>query len=478
MSLQKKTVSAIKWSSLSQFGTQGIAFIVVAILARLLSPSDYGLIGMATVVIGFMNLFKDLGTCSAIIQKPNPSDVLLTSVFWVNVGFGSFCMFFTAILSPLISLFFHEPRLTIVMQVLSVTFFISSLSIVQYSLLQKKLSFNTIAKVDLSASLVSGTVGISMAISGFGVWSLVFQSISSTLVTTSLLWISLRWRPQFIFSWLEVKAISSYSLNLIGHTGFNYFVRNADYVLIGRYLGTQELGYYTLAYRLMLYPMRNVSYVIGRVLFPAFSKIQDDNALFRKMFLKISPGIALITFPMFLGIWVVADLLILTVIGKKWFPVVILLRILAPVGLIHTFGSSIASVYQAKGRTDLFFRWGVLTGVIMVVSYVIGLRWGIVGVAWAFLSAALILAYPLFAIPFRLIGLNFNKFLYAIFRPFACSAIMLTSLVLIKAQLPVHLQSVWGFSIIVSLGIIIYGMATWMLNKEYLLEMIGNFRGD
>jgi len=477
ISLRNSTISGIKWSSVSQFGKQILAFMVTAILARLLNPSDYGLIGMSTVVIGFMQLFKDLGTSAAIIQRINISQTLISSIFWVNMVFGILMIGFSWVIAPFVSVFYHEPRLTLVLRVLSLSFFISGLSIVQNALLQKKLSFDILAKAELMSALCGSIIGIAMALKGYGVWSLVAQTIMAELCMTICLWISSDWRPSRCFSGSEIKSISAYSLNLTGYSIFNYFNRNADYIIIGRYLGAQDLGYYTLAYRLMLYPLQSVSSVIGRVLFPIFSQIQNDNERFRKVYLKICFSIALITFPMMTGLWIVSDSFIHSIFGEKWHTVIPLLLILAPVGMAQSVGTTVGLIYTAKGKTDWMLWWSIASGTFATICFIVGVRWGIIGVAWAYCFASLIVfAYPSFAIPFRLIELKFSDFIGVMWRPFVCSMMMFSVLLCIKFLLPKQLLPIWELAILTVSGIATYGFATRIFNKEQLTEVIGAMR--
>jgi len=472
-SLQKSAISGVKWSSISQFGRQGMQLVTTVILARLLSPSDFGLIAMVMVVIGFVALFNDMGTAAAIIQKKNLSEKILSSVFWVNVAFGVLAMAVLFVLSPLAASFYHEQRVTPFLRVLSLTFFISGLGILQQAILERNLAFNKLAKLEIIATLFGSIVGISAAMHGYGAWSLVYQTLAIVTMTTVLLWAYSAWRPRFIFHWLEVKLVSSYSLNLTGFNVFNYFARNADYLLIGRFLGAQNLGYYTLAYNIMLYPLQNISSVIGRVMFPVFSRIQNDAAIFRSAYLKVASAIALITFPMMIGLWVVAEPFVLTVFGLTWSPVILLLMILAPVGLAQSIGTTVGTIYQAKGRTDWMLRWGVVAGLLVILSFVIGLQWGIVGVATAYAVVSVILIYPGFAIPFKLINMPVRDLLSVLARPFFCSLTMFFPLLGLKYVLPISLSDAMALAILVTSGIIIYLILSWILNREQLLELLG-----
>ncbi|MGF1512199.1 MAG: MOP flippase family protein [Elainellaceae cyanobacterium] len=470
MSLQQRATSGIKWSSVSQIIKQVVQFTTISILARLLEPSDFGLVGMAGIVIGFVDLFKDLGTSAAVIQKKSVSENFLYSIFWINVTFGLLGTIVLFIGSPFIAIFYQEPKVTLILKVLSISFFLSGISILQKALLEKDLAFNALAKIEASAVLSGSLVGISLAFLGFGVWSLVLQTLTIVLVTTILLWITSSWKPKLIFQWSEVQDVSGYSLNLTGFNIFNYFVRNADYLLIGRFLGPQSLGYYTLTYRLMLYPVQNISQVISRVMFPVFSRIQDDNDKLKTAYLKVAGMISLVTFPLMAGLWTMAEPFVLAVFGPQWQPVVLLLMILTPVGVVQSLETTVGTIYQTKGRTDWMLRWSVFEGAFLVAAWTIGLRWGITGVAVAYTIAYFTLIYPNFSIPFRLIQLNVIGLFGAVWRSLAASLTMLIALLGIKLFLLSELANVWVLVISIPLGIFIYLLASWFINRKQIQQ--------
>ena len=472
MSLKQAATHSIKWSLVSQVGRQVMQFVTTAILARLLSPSDFGLLGMATIVIRFIDLFKDLGTSSAVIQQKNLSDALVNSIFWVNVFFGFLGMVILFIFSPLIAEFYQEPRVTLVLKVLSLTFVISGISILQKAILERNLAFNKLAKIELTAIVLGSIVGITLALLEFGVWSLVYQTMTVVTVTTVLLLVATRWKPKMIFSWSELQAVTGYSLNLTGFTILNYLYRNADYLLIGKFLGSQALGYYTLAYRLMLYPLQNISSVIGRVMFPVFSQIQDDDKRFGIAYLKVISTIALITFPMMVGLWALSEPFILTLFGSQWQSVIWLLMILSPVGMVQSLQTTIGTIYRAKGRTDWMFRWSVAETILIVIAFIIGLQWGIIGVATAYAISVFVLAYPGFAIPFRLIHLKVFDLVVAVWQPLVASLLMLGVILGVKFLLPTSLTNAWLLAILIPTGCIAYLLVSWLINRQQMQQLL------
>lgn len=476
MSLFKKSISGIKWSFTSQLVRQSVQFLTTIILARLLVPSDYGLLGMAMVVIGFLTIFSDLGTSAAVVYVKTPSAELLSSVFWVNVLFGLSAVFVVWFTAPWIATFYDEQRLVEVLRVLSLSFVVASLGAVHQAILTKDMDFNVLARCEMLATLLSSAGGIFTAFIGFGVWSLIVQSLSLTILTTASLWVCNRWRPSFVVRPNEIRHVFSYSMNLTGFNVTNYLRRNLDYLIIGKFLGAQELGYYTLAYRIMLYPLQAISSVIGKVMFPFYANIRDDDERFRNAYMKVSESIALVCFPIMLGLWAVADEAVIVLFGPNWMPVATLLLILAPLGMLQSVGTSIGNIYTAKGRTDVLFLWSFFSTVLVAMSFLVGVKWGINGVAVAYLTVSLILTYPGYVIPFRLIGLSFGRFVRRFSAVFFCSVVM--CVVVLGAQLllqPVANELTRLF-VLVGLGVIVYVTLIRVYNWPFVQELLSAFR--
>jgi O-antigen/teichoic acid export membrane protein len=406
VSLRRSAISGIKWSAISLFARRGLSLVTTIVLARLLAPADFGLVAMAAVVIGFIEMFKDLGTAAAVIQRKNLSQGLLASIFWLNAGFGLAAAMVLYLLAPLLGAFYREPEVIPIMQVLSLSFLLSGLSNVQMSLLERNLEFDKLARIEISTSLFASLVGITAAFLGHGAWSLVYQMLAGNFLATLLLWVGSRWRPSWQFDWAGIRSVMDFSLNLTAASIINYFTRNADKLLIGRFLGSQDLGYYDLAYRLMQFPLQGISAVIGRVMFPLYSRMQDDAGQFGRIYLKVASAIALISFPLMLGLMALAGPFMLTLFGPAWIPVIPLLLILAPLGAVQSIATTVGSIYMAKGRTDWALWMSIAWGLLIVLSFVLGLPWGILGVTASYALMFLLLTYPAFAIPFRLIGLR------------------------------------------------------------------------
>jgi PST family polysaccharide transporter len=478
MSLRKAAISGVKWSAVSHFGRRGLSLLTTIVLARLLAPSDFGLVAMAMVVIGFIELFQDLGTATAAIQRKAPSQALLASLFWLNAAFGLAATLVLYFVSPLAGALYREPQVIPIMRALSLSFLLSGFSNLQKSLLERNLEFDKLARVEIGTSLFATLIGVTAAYLGHGAWSLVYQMLAGNLLMTLLFWGASSWRPSWRFDWSEIRSVMAFSLNLTGSNIINYFARNADKLLIGRFLGSQDLGYYDLAYRLMLYPLQGISAVIRRVMFPLYSRMQDDVAQFSRAYLKVASAIAMISFPLMLGLAALASPFVLTLFGAAWSPVIPLLLILAPLGALQSITTTVGDIYMSTGRTDWGLWWTIGAGSLTVMSFVVGLPWGILGVTVSYAIVFVLLAYPGFAIAFRLVGLRVRDLGGALWPSAACSAVMY-AVVAGTAYwwLPQGTSGWLELLLLVVLGVAVYLACSWSMNRTLLLEMASILRG-
>jgi len=415
--------------------SQLASLLITAILARLLTPSDYGLIGMATVITGFLAVFTDFGTGMAIVQQEGLAKEQLSSILWFNVVIGLILSMIVAGISPLAAGFYSEPALISLMSVMGTGFLLTSLGVVQDSLFRRRLQFDTLVKINLIATILAGLVGIGAAVARWGAWALVAQFLAQPLINTSLLWSVSPWRPRLRFARGDLRQIANFSTNLVGFNVVNYFARNADYLLIGRVLGAGPLGLYTLAYRLMLFPISNLSGVLGQALFPAFSRLQSETERLSNAYLKSCRYIALVTFPLMAGMSLMAREVILVVYGPRWEEAATALRFLALVGTFQPMISLYGSVILAQGFANWFFRWGVVVSTVMVMSFAIGLRWGIAGVAACYLLAQVLTTIIGLPILFRKGGTPLDQFVAVLRLPAFATLGMIALVLIAKAVL-------------------------------------------
>jgi O-antigen/teichoic acid export membrane protein len=423
-SLSQRATSGFAWSMFFQVSRQLLSVASVLVLARRVPPAAYGLMSMATVVTNFIDIFRDLGTGNALIREKEVSGELLSTVFWLNLALGAILSTAVLALSTPAALFFAQPSLAPIMRVLASVFLIYSLGVVQTSLLNRGMAFRSLAIVQLVGAAFGTLVAIVAAVMDAGVWSLVLGALVSNSVTTAALWLVCPWRPRGVIDFQEIRGIASYSLHLSAFNFMNYFSRNADNLIVGRFLGDVQLGYYQMAYTLMTYPLSNFSSVIAGVVLPGFSKLQNDDARLRSAFIRVSMLVGVVIVPVMLGLTVVAGPFVRVVLGAKWQPVTGLLIVFAPLGMLQAIYTLVGPIYNAKGRTDRLFYWGLLSSSVYVLSFLFGLRWGIQGVATSYAIAWLLLMIPGFSIPLRLMHLSWRDLLTHLWPEFLAGSLM------------------------------------------------------
>jgi O-antigen/teichoic acid export membrane protein len=455
--IQHELTTNVGWSAVAQFFRLGGQLLTTVILARLLPATDFGLIAMAMVVTGFVALFRDLGTSAAVIQRAEPSQALLSSACWLNLVFGFALWMVFASLAPAVATVLAEPRLVNVLQALLVALPITSLGAIPQALLEKASRFRTIALIESASAVIALSGAVWAAWLGWGVFSLVVQALLSALVTTIGCWIRCHWRPSLAWDGAAVSSLLTFGGNLVGFNVFNYLIRNLDNLLVGRYLGATELGYYSMAYRLMLWPLQNISSVVGRALFPLFSRLQTDRGEFSGVYIQATMAVVFVTAPLMCGFFVLRDPLVTVALGSEWRPVADVLAWLIPVGLLQSIGATVGSLYLATGRTDVMFKWGILAGLLIVPAFVVGLQWGITGVAAAYGLASLLLFWPSLAIPYRLVNLRVGDVLYKLAPPLLSAAAMAVVVALVALAWPggadIQLPRVAGLIVV---GVAIY----------------------
>jgi O-antigen/teichoic acid export membrane protein len=471
-----RAASAMKWGGVSQVGRQLLQLVTLVVLARLLGPKDFGLMGMAAVFVGFIAVFKDLGVAAAVVQRRELTQSLLSTVYWINVGLGLLAAVSLTLIAPLVADLYHQPRVTGVLRALSIGFALSGLAVLQQTLFERQLRMRRLAVVEVFSAALGSAVAILVAAAGWGVWSLVVLSLVTAATNSLLLWLWSTWRPSLSFSSADLRSLLHFTLNLAGFNVVNYFVRNADNFVVGRYLGSQPLGYYSMAYRILLFPLVNISSVAERVMFPVFSRVQDDLEKLRRGFLLTARAIALVTFPLMCGVFALRRPFVLAVFGEKWLPLIKLVAILAPVGLVQSVITVLGAVYLARGRTDIQFIYGTITGVMAVGAFIVGLHWGVTGVAAAYAIFVAVTIYPCLAIPFGLIKLRFRVFLRALSTIGLASATMCGALIGVQALLPAGTSPTLTLLLLVPAGGALYLLILRIIDKRPLAEVVAALR--
>jgi PST family polysaccharide transporter len=377
-----------------------------------------------------------------------------------------------ALVAPWAAAYFREPSVGLVLRVLALNFPIAGICVVNQSLLQRHMRFGALAVAEVGAAAVGYLVGVTAALLHQGVWSLVYQSLAMNLATMVLLFAQSGFRPKFVMDLDELRSVRGYTGNLTGFMLVNYFARNADNLLVGRYLGDVSLGHYTMAYKVLLYPLRTITGLVGRVLFPAFSAIKDDHSAFRVAYLRAVGLISFLTFPLFLGVMALAVPAVNVVLSPKWQPVAPLILVLAPVGLVQSVVSSVGSIYTATGKTAVMFRVGLVSEILPVLGFAVGLHWGVLGVAVAYFVVEVSLSPFNLFFAVRQIELPLPHVLRPVWRPFLCAVGMALVLHVVSARVLTALGKGLGIGALALCGALVYAGLSWWVNRKQAKDLI------
>jgi len=392
-SLESRAIRGVFWSGMERLGPQAVQFAVSIVLARLLLPREFGLIGMLTVFLVLGHALMNSGFGSALIQKQDATEAHYSSVFFLNLIVSLAVAGTLCLIAPWIARFYGEPMLTSLTRVLSLNLVFSAFGLIQATVMTKTLDFATQTKAMLLASIGSGVIGIGTALLGFGVWSLVTQSVSLTLFNAVLLWVFNTWRPQAVFSLAALRELFGFGSRMLAWGILDTIFSNLYSVVIGKLFSPADLGYYTRGYTVQQLPSETVGRIVGRVTFPLFAEIQNDATRVKNGFRKALRAIGLISFPLMIGLMACARPLVLTLFTDKWSPAVPYLRLLCLVGLLYPLIMINQNVMLAKGHSDLFFRLEIIRKVLIAVFIALTWRWGIEAIIWGQIALSLVAYY-------------------------------------------------------------------------------------
>jgi O-antigen/teichoic acid export membrane protein len=429
---------------LAVLGVQSAQFalnlISTAILARLLAPGDFGLIAMATAVSNLLALILDLGLGSATVQRGDLTQSQVSALFWINAALG---LVFAAILAgvaPMVAHFYGRPELVSVTMVLALGFVFAGLSIQPNALLRRQMRFGSLARIDVVSLILGIAAAIATAVWGAGYWALVYFQLVQSASATVGSWLACGWRPESPTSRAQVRPLLSFG---VGITAFNilaYLSRTLDNIIIGRSAGSAALGLYLKSYTMLLLPVDRIRGPVSAVVVPALSLLQADHSHFRSYFLKAITCVVTIGMPVVVFLFVFANEAVLLVLGPQWQESVTLFQVLAPAAFVETFNTVGSWACAPFGKSGRLVRWQIFATSVMAISFLIGVRWGALGVAAACSITTVALRVP--GIPYLLKGspigsLDLTK---ALARP-ACASIAAGALVLmLRATLPLPLQ--------------------------------------
>ena len=376
-SLKQATTKGLFWSSVERFSNQGVQFVFSIILARLLSPSDFGIIAMITIFFAVAQSFVDSGFSNALVRKTDRREEDLSTCFYFNIAVGLAAYIVLFLIAPFVATFYNQPILSPIIRITGLGVVLNSLCVVQQALFTIKIDFKSQAKVTLSATLISGIVGVIFAYRGYGVWALVWQGVASSIVRMGLLWLMSKWYPKTGFSKSSFDYLFGYGSKLLASGLLDTIYNNIYPIVIGKFYTPAQLGNYSRALSFAQLPSSNITSILQRVTFPVLSTIQDDMPRLQTNYRRLLKLSAFIVFPLMMGLAAVTFPLIRIVLTPKWEGCSFYLQIICFALMWYPIHAINLNLLQVKGRSDLFLRLEVIKKIVGVCIMCITIPLGI-----------------------------------------------------------------------------------------------------
>jgi len=462
--LKARGARAFVWDLMGKMGRQGTIVIVTIILARLLEPHEFGLIALAIVVIEMAFIFTDMGLGAALIQRTRVLPVHYASAFYFNIGVGALLMFCVWFGAEWISLFYNNPDLIPVLQAVSSLFVINALSSVQVSKLRKELNFSALAKADVGAAVLSGVVGISMALMGAGVWSLVAQAISRGIFYNLIIWSLSKWMPTLLFSMEALRELWAFGFRMFLSRLLELIYTRIDIIIIGKLFSPALLGFYDQAKRLEMLIIQYSSGSLMNVLFPVLSQVQDDLERFQRIVVKMLGIICFIVFFLLGMMYLVSEELIVLLLTEKWLQTVVYFKILLMSGFAYPVSALLVNVLSSRGNSKGYLKLEIYKKLVLSINLSIAFIWGIEGYLYGLIIASTVTVALNILFAQKEIGLSFWIFM----RPLVVQALITVLLVVLICMMTQNWSMSLGTSLLVegALFFLLYFMVNSVVKTE------------
>jgi len=471
--ITRSVVNGATWTGFGQVTLQGLRFISVAILARILSPDDFGMVAMVTIVTSVAAHLIDMGFVEVVVQRKEITQKQLSTIYWIILSTGiALCLLVSAI-SPFIARFFNNEQVGPLLAVSSLIFVIHSSASLHSALLRKKLQFHKSSIADIGDAFGYVAGALPAAFAGLGVWSLVIGNITGYIPGTILRWIFARWHPSFVFSVSSLKDIWKFGAANVSTRMVYTVMDRLDYLIIGKFLSAATLGFYYMSLRIIRMPADSLTFIGNRISLPAFALVQDDTQRLQRGLLKGESFLSLIAIPLFTGLAIVAPELISVFVGAKWLPAVSSLRILCVAGCVSILNIGVPAMFLAKGRPDINLKLSLMQLVILVPALLIGVRFGPASVAIVISSVSLLVWLIRQLFVHRLIKLSFKEYLSSL-RPAFFASLIMAAVLLSFRYLIMGMFDVPDIILLISevlIGIAVYIAVLKLSNSRAVDEM-------
>lgn len=470
MSLKKQALRGFIWSFSQQFSTQLITFLVQVILARILLPSEFGLIGMLTVFIGIGTALFEGGMTSSLIRVSKIDSRDYSTVFFFNLGISIFIYIVFFLISPYIALFYRQPMLTDIARVYGLSFVFLAFGTVQNTILTKEMKFKKQAVITFPALLLGNSLGVFLAYNDFGVWSLVYSMLLTNFLTSVFLWFSSDWYPQFIFDREKFKLHFNFGYKMTLSSLLDTVFTNIYQIIIGRMYSPITVGYYTRANSLMMLPVGNISGALNKVVFPLFAKVQNDKEALRAAYKKIMLIVLFIVTPIIVLMAILANELVIFLFTEKWLPVVPIFRIICFSGILYPLHLYNLLILQVKGRSDLFLRLEIIKKVILVIIIIISIIYGFKALLYGYVLASIVALFINTHYAGSLINYNMREQLLDIIPVFIIGGLMAMVVYFVNSTM-IGYMNITRLVISSFVGIIIYALLAFLFKFESINDI-------
>lgn len=473
--IKNEVISSLIWKFLERIGTQGVQFIVSIILARLLLPSDYGVVSMILVFTAIANVFIQTGFSTSLIQKKDSDELDFSSVFYISLLIASICYVILFFSAPIIASFYNMPAITSILRVISLTLFFGAINSVQNAKVAKEMKFKKLFLSSLVAILISGATGVLMAYKGFGPWALVGQQIANSIATTIILWFTSGWQPKLMFSINRVKSLLSYGWKILCSALLDTIYQNIYNLVIGKFYSSSTLGNYNKGEQFPKLIAVNVDGAISSVMLPAYSKQQDRKDKLKKMVRRSIVTSSLLLFPMMFGLAAVAETVVKVLLTENWLGCVPFMQLLCIVYALYPINTANLQVIKALGKSDYFLKLEIIKKVIGLFALIVTLPFGVLQMAIGQVLVAILSTF-INAFPNRKL-LNYNYFeqIKDLFPSLIISIIMF---IIVYSFNFINLNMYILLIIQILVGVIIYFGLAYIFKLEslnYMIEILKSF---
>jgi len=464
--LRRRAVKSTAWFGVTRIGVQVSSWLVTIVLARLLTPGDYGLFAMALSILAFVEIFQEFGLGAAIIQRQQVTREQLNGVFWIVVGASALLTAFVFLTADVAGAFYAEPQLPALLRVLSVAFLLNSFGMVPQTLLTKEIHLHRRSIAEAAGVLVSIPVALALAYRGYGVWALIFGHVARSVALNIALAVLARWVPGLSVTFRGMREFMKFGLQIFGGRVIATLSSALNIAIVGRMLGGRAVGLYSMGHGLADGPHRISTSVINQISFPIFSKIQDDRATLTRYFLKISKYLAIISLPLQVGIALVAAELVPIVLSPSWNEMIGILQIFALGGIAAVLPLPSAPLLQARGRPEVAVRFGWISGAAVAVALLFGATFGLQGAAVAWLVAYVPSRSILLLLALRELGLSVQDYLRQLLSPFLATGAMAFSVLVVARMLTSDVEPLAQMAIEIGAGALTYASALLVLDRR------------